>query len=102
MSVICRALRSITSNARSLRSSAAAPLAMDSVSARSETAPKQRRLVVCIVTPLSLIEQPPSPGGTEDDFARHVPSPGLVINILDLADQFRRCGIDGADDLLGL
>src|SRR5215813_6489741 len=69
MSVICWALRSITSNARSLRSSAATPPAMEKVSARSETAPRQRRTVVGIVT-LILVCWSESSGGRRRALAR--------------------------------
>src|SRR5262249_33133198 len=49
MSVICWALRSITSNARSLRSSAATPHEMEKVSARSKPAPRQQRIVAAML-----------------------------------------------------
>src|SRR3954447_1895 len=98
MSVICWALRSITSKARSLRSSAVAPAgsARAKVRARLDTWPNTwpscRRMIVRMVVSVTL------------NLGRETPLVTLsfsVIHVLHFADQLRRGGVDGADDFFG-
>src|SRR5262249_33691120 len=97
MSVICCALRSITSKARSLRSSAIVPTGSIRAKVRAEidTRPSCRRMIVRMVISVTLnlgaavVETP------------LVTLSSSVIHVLHLADQLRRSPIDGADDCLG-